>query len=148
MKEAGQTVDTFNARQATLYVGLQLEEMAEKLGVISGGAVSMADRHLLSSTASALRQLSDRFKVGFHMGDVLRSRRDALLDADIDLAWASLGAAFSTSSDTYGAIAEVARANLDKFVDGKALRDKQGKVMKPAGWRPPNLEPFVVPPCD
>ena len=37
------------------------------------------------------------------------------------------------------AFAEVHRSNMAKLVDGKVLRRKDGKVMKPEGWTPPEL---------
>jgi predicted HAD superfamily Cof-like phosphohydrolase len=47
--------------------------------------------------------------------------------------------------DVDGAWAEVARSNLCKIdaVTGKVIKNKNGKVMKPDGWTPPNLKPFV-----
>jgi len=44
-----------------------------------------------------------------------------------------------------GAWNEVARSNLAKIdkTTGKVIKRKDGKVMKPEGWSPPNLKPFV-----
>lgn len=143
METAGDRTDQFNARQITLYTGLQLEEMAEKLEAILAGAVSEDSRFELRRAISVLTELSEQFKKGIHLGDVLRGDRVALLDADIDLAWCSLGAAFSTSNDTDAAIGEVIRSNLDKFPGGVATRDVNGKILKPADWRGPQLELLV-----
>ncbi len=38
---------------------------------------------------------------------------------------------------------EVHRSNMAKLVDGKVLRRKDGKVMKPEGWAPPRLSRFL-----
>ena len=47
--------------------------------------------------------------------------------------------------DVDGAWAEVARSNLTKIdpVTGKVNKRKDGKVLKPEGWTPPDLKPFV-----
>lgn len=144
MEKGGQSVDRFDARQITLYTGLQCEELAEKLLVIAGGALTSAGRGELLKVVEMLNDMSERFKSGMHLGDVLRSDHAALLDADIDLAWVSMGAAYSVSSDAPGAFTEVAKANHAKFPNGVPLRNAQGKIVKPEGWRSPDLEPFVA----
>lgn len=144
MRAGEQTVDGFNATQATLYTGLQLEEMAEKLQAISTGCLTAAERTYLTDFASALMELSGEFKSGRHRGDIMRADREKLLDADIDLAWVSVGAAYSTSSNTSGAMGEVVRSNLDKVPGGVCRKDATGKIIKPFGWKGPNLSPFVA----
>lgn len=143
MSASDQPVDRFDAKMITLYTGLQLEEMAEKLEAIRGGCINGADRERLTYVIDQLDLLSDEFKRGLHLGDVLRCDHVALLDADCDLAWVSLGSAFSTSIDAEGAVDEVARSNLAKIVDGSVIRDVNGKIQKPAGWTPPDLTSFV-----
>lgn len=143
MTTGGMSTAGFNADQATLYMGLQLEEMAEKVEAVATGSISMQDKARLLTEADRLRVLSLEFKQGKHRGDVMRADREKLLDADIDLAWVSLGAAYSTSTNTSGAVAEVARANLDKFPGGIVLRDENGKIKKPNGWVAPDLSQFV-----
>ena len=41
------------------------------------------------------------------------------------------------------AFSEIHRSNMDKLVDGKALKRDDGKVIKPDGWKPPNLGQFL-----
>jgi predicted HAD superfamily Cof-like phosphohydrolase len=47
--------------------------------------------------------------------------------------------------DVQGAWDEVARSNLSKIdpVTGKVIKRNDGKVLKPEGWTPPDLKPFV-----
>lgn len=153
----GCTTDRYNTRQTALYIGLQLEELAEKFDAIygKGGFVLTED----------LRQWSDAFKAGHCDIPVSIADRAAMLDADIDLAWVTIGSALSQGADVEGASKEVARANLDKLVPcdehhlginrplndcpkcggrlAYAVKDANGKVTKPEGWRPPNIAPFV-----
>lgn len=133
----GCTTDSFNIRQTALYIGLQLEEMAEKLEAVWFNHPS----HILS----VLKSLSSGFKSGEFDSDVAAGDREAMLDADVDLAWVTIGSALSQGADVLGAMREVARANLDKIgPDGSVLKDENGKVKKPVGWRGPDNSPFVI----
>lgn len=144
MQTGGASTKGMNGEQACLYTGLQLEEMAEKLEAVATGCVNIRVTEHLELHAQLLRELSAEFKSGRHRGDILRANREALLDADIDLAWVALGGAFSIADDLSGAIAEVGRANLDKFPGGEVIRDENGKIKKPAGWRGPDLTPYFT----
>lgn len=157
----GCTTDCYNARQTALYTGLQLEEMAEKLEALG----------FRGGTSARLRILSDNFKRGCYDTLVESAGRAAMLDADVDLAWVTVGSMLSQGADVLGAMREVARANMSKLIgcractyDGKeeagvediicdgdlckgtrliAVKDANGKVTKPAGWTPPDIAPFV-----
>ena len=131
----GCTTDQFNVRQTALYIGLQLEEMAEKLEAFG----------LTGATFEHLRLLSKDMKEGKHDDRLANfGDREALLDADVDLAWVTIGSALSQGADVLGAMKEVARANLDKIgPDGSVIKDGNGKVRKPEGWRGPDIAPFV-----
>lgn len=133
----GCTTDRFNVRQTALYIGLQLEEMAEKLEAIGYAGDALLVR-LMKGT-------SEQFKSGSFDQLVETGDREAMLDADIDLAWVTIGSALSQGADVLGAMREVARANLDKIgPDGTVLKDENGKVKKPAGWRGPDIAPYVL----
>lgn len=122
----------FYAGQTALYTGMQFEELAEKMEVLQ-----------LPDIADTLRSIADKFKNGHLDSCFDKADRADMLDADIDLAWVTFGSAFSQGADVYGAFAEVARANLSKIVDGVVRKDSNGKVMKPDGWKPPDLYPFT-----
>jgi len=67
------------------------------------------------------------------------------LDALIDIMVVTAGALHSLGVDAQGAWNEVMRSNFDK-VDpetGLVIKREDGKVLKPQGWKPPNLKPFV-----
>lgn len=130
---AGCTTDQFDVRQTALQIGLQLEEMAEKLE-----AIFRIDKHM-----GDLRAMSAMFKDGTLDHIVAITNREALLDADVDLAWVTIGSMLSQGADVLGAMQEVARANLDKFPGGVVTKDTNGKVVKPDGWRGPDLSPYV-----
>lgn len=53
-------------------------------------------------------------------------------------------AGISKRADMHGAWCEVMRSNFAKISsDGKVKKREDGKVLKPEGWTPPNLESFV-----
>ena len=67
------------------------------------------------------------------------------LDALIDILVVTIGAIHSLGADAEGAWKEVMSTNFAKIDKdtGKVRKREDGKVLKPAGWTPPNLEPFV-----
>jgi len=67
------------------------------------------------------------------------------LDGCMDLIWVVLGYCYMRDYDVNGAWKEVARSNLSKIdsTTGKVNKRKDGKAMKPEGWTPPNLKPFI-----
>jgi len=66
------------------------------------------------------------------------------LDALIDILVVTIGAIHSMGSDAEGAWKEVMSTNFAKIgEDGKVRKREDGKVLKPVGWTPPDLKPFV-----
>ena len=67
------------------------------------------------------------------------------LDALIDILVVTIGAIHSMGADGEGAWKEVMMTNFAKIDKdtGKVRKREDGKVLKPIGWTPPNLKPFV-----
>jgi predicted HAD superfamily Cof-like phosphohydrolase len=67
------------------------------------------------------------------------------LDALIDIMVVTVGALHSLGVDAESAWNEVMRSNMAKIdpVSGKVLKRGDGKILKPADWTPPNLNPFI-----
>lgn len=67
------------------------------------------------------------------------------LDALIDILVVTIGAIHSMGADAEGAWKEVMKTNFAKIdkETGKVRKREDGKVLKPVGWVPPNLDPFV-----
>ena len=67
------------------------------------------------------------------------------LDALTDILVVTVDAIHSMGADGEGAWNEVMHTNFAKIdaVTGKVRKREDGKVLKPEGWTPPNLEPFV-----
>lgn len=67
------------------------------------------------------------------------------LDACMDMIWVILGFCHMKGYNVEGAWGEVARSNLCKIDSstGKVIRRHDGKILKPEGWKEPNLKPFI-----
>jgi predicted HAD superfamily Cof-like phosphohydrolase len=67
------------------------------------------------------------------------------LDALIDILVVTIGAIHSMGADAEGAWKEVMQTNFNKIdkETGKVRKREDGKVLKPVGWTPPDLKPFV-----
>lgn len=76
---------------------------------------------------------------------VWRNDRVEQLDALIDILVVTIGAIHSMGADAAGAWREVMRTNLAKVdpVTGLVRRREDGKVLKPQGWQPPDLAPYL-----
>ena len=71
-----------------------------------------------------------------------------ILDALIDILVVTAGAIHSMGADGEGAWKEVMRTNFAKIdrETGKVRKREDGKVLKPQGWTPPDLKPFLKKP--
>lgn len=67
------------------------------------------------------------------------------LDALIDILVVTIGAIHSMGADAEGAWKEVMRTNFAKIDrdTGRVRKREDGKVLKPQGWQPPQLQPFL-----
>ena len=68
-----------------------------------------------------------------------------VLDALIDILVVTIGAIHSAGFDAEGAWKEVMKTNFAKIDQetGKIRKREDGKVLKPLGWEPPDLKPFL-----
>jgi predicted HAD superfamily Cof-like phosphohydrolase len=68
------------------------------------------------------------------------------LDALIDILVVTVGAIHSMGADGEGAWKEVMATNFAKIdrETGKVRKREDGKVLKPIGWVPPDLKPYIL----
>ena len=133
-EDAGNTSDKFNKRQSALYVGLQCEELAEKLKVLG-----------LTVQAYQLDEIGGKFKAGKFDHHFHAVHCKEMLDADMDLIVVSVGAAMSQGANVEGAMAEVLRSNDSKRDSaGRLNKDDNGKIIKDPGYSPADLEPYLL----
>ena len=131
--DAKNTAHYFNVRQTALYTGLQCEEMAEKLQAIG-----------LHGAAADLDRLGKELKQGLWDKSVESGNPVKMIDADADIMVVTVGSAMSQGANFHGAMAAVLLANEKKrHADGKLYKDANGKIIKPAGWKEPDLSEYV-----
>ena len=77
---------------------------------------------------------------------VLAGDRVEQLDALLDILVVTIGAIHSMGADGEGGWKEVMRTNFAKIDKdtGKVRKREDGKVLKPVGWTPPELAPYIV----
>jgi predicted HAD superfamily Cof-like phosphohydrolase len=120
MKACEQTVGESNEDQFKLYLKLIKEEYNELL------------------EAQGLNQNLDR--IGYLPVDKVET-----LDALIDIMVVTVGALQSLGVDAEGAWKEVMSTNFAKIdsLTGRVRKREDGKVLKPVGWRPPELSKYI-----
>ena len=62
-----------------------------------------------------------------------------IADALADIIYIACGTAVSYGIPLDKVFEEVHRSNMAKLVDGKPLKREDGKVIKPEGWKPPDI---------
>lgn len=62
-----------------------------------------------------------------------------------DIIYIACGTAASYGIPLDRVFSEVHRSNMDKLIDGKALRREDGKILKPEGWVPPDIKKILWP---
>ena len=79
-------------------------------------------------------------KLAVERGDTVEQ-----LDALLDIIVVTVGAIHSAGHDGEGGWKEVMSTNFAKIdkETGKVRKREDGKVLKPANWRAPDLKPFV-----
>ena len=60
-----------------------------------------------------------------------------------DIIYIACGTAVSYGIPLDKVFEEVHRSNMAKLVDGKPLKREDGKVIKPEGWTPPDIESVI-----
>lgn len=64
----------------------------------------------------------------------------ALADGLADTVWVIMGMCSTLGIDFYKVWEEVYSSNVSKFTDGQLVKDENGKVQKPEGYKPPDIE--------
>ena len=122
---------TFN--DAMTQYGCHIEEVCEMLD-------AMGDRieaHQLTQLADWYKQTEYKDRPKSHTTNI------ELLDALADQIVTAVGVAYMMGFDIIGALEEVNASNWSKFVDGKAVTDENGKIIKGSDYFKPELDKFV-----
>lgn len=133
--------DAKNSKR-TVQLGVHFEEVAEMLGAL----VSKDDQALalIRKAEDALVQLSEYLKTNSKTTHIYPHSGNLLLDSLCDQAVTLAGVAYDYGYKFPQALREVNRSNFSKFVDGLPVFNETGKVMKGAGYTPPNLDAYIA----
>lgn len=71
----------------------------------------------------------------FELNDI-----EGISKESFDLIWVVIGLCLSKGIPLDEVWKVSAESNLAKIQDGKVIKNSEGKVMKPAGWTPPNIK--------
>jgi predicted HAD superfamily Cof-like phosphohydrolase len=87
-----------------------------------------------------IKEEFDEFRIAHREHDDVE-----MLDACMDMIWVILGFCHMKGYKVDAAWNEVARSNLAKIdaATGKVRKREDGKVLKPEGWKPPELDTYV-----
>lgn len=136
---AGHT-EQFDSRKVALYTGMLCEEFAEMIHSLNLSSLDAFHEMLVA--------YGNAFKKGTFDSGMENIDRVEFLDGCIDVAVIATGSAIVSGADVIPAFHHIADNNLSKYetdADGNyiVLRDANGKIMKPASYVRPNLEPFI-----
>lgn len=98
---------------------------------------------LLHEARVALKALASHLKANDRVITVLPEDRKDFLDSLCDQVVTASGVGQHCGFPVVEALAEVNDSNWSKFVDGKAIVDANGKIMKGPDYFKANLEQFV-----
>lgn len=125
----------------TVQVGCMLEEVREFFMTVT--TIDAPAMTALKQLTDALDLAGGLFKSSQVRIEIQDNLRAAALDALCDIEVTVNGVAYLSGFSKDGADEQVLGANDRKLVDGKPVILSGGKIGKPEGWRPPNLQPFV-----
>lgn len=129
-----QAVPNPTDKNKCIAIGVHLEEVAEMLEALQ-----------LTGDSVDMHNLASSFKLCQHwaMSATLRVDKIGLADSIFDQNVTSCGISNAFRFDHIGGLGEVNDSNYSKFVNGKAVFDKNGKIDKPEGYKPPDLAKFI-----
>jgi predicted HAD superfamily Cof-like phosphohydrolase len=104
-----------------------VKQLSDKARTFTTSEAALRSRLILEETAELLEALS-------------QNDLEGVADALVDLDYVVLGSGVTWGVNMNELHDEVHRANMAKFPGGKATLDENGKVIKPKGWKAPDVE--------
>ena len=126
----------------TVQLGVHFEEVAEMLAELVSRDQKAVE--LINDAEVALDRLSHYLKDNSSSVHIYPASDIGLLDSLCDQAVTLAGVAYDYGYKFPQALREVNRSNFSKFVDGLPVFNETGKVMKGAGYTPPNLDAYIA----
>lgn len=126
----------------TVQLGVHFEEVSEMLAELVTKDQKASE--LINDAEVALDRLAHYLKDNSSSVFVYPASDAGLLDSLCDQAVTLAGVAYDYGYKFPQALREVNRSNFSKFVDGVPVFNETGKVMKGAGYTPPNLDAYIA----
>lgn len=123
-----------NNRNLANYIAYTLSEIGEGLRAIDDPDLEELTQ-LLEDTSVCMRN-------GYFDFAIEKTDKVELLDCALDTAWTAIGMAHMLGH-AREAFNEVSDSNFSKFLDGVAVLDGTGKVVKGPHFFKPQLKPFL-----
>lgn len=120
-------------------LGVHFEEVVEMLETLKG--TTDASKALLLRSVSALHALANHLKETDN--SILVNDRVEMLDGLLDQIVTAVGVAHMLNMNVCAGLIEVNDSNYSKFVNGKAIFDENGKIIKGTNYFKPVLAKFV-----
>lgn len=127
----------------SVQIGCHIEEFVEFLDQLELPDPHSMSTHSMMVAGHLLSELAARLKRRLEVVRVPEEGRERALDALCDMEVTGNGVAYLAGFDKVSADQAVLAANEAKLVDGKPVILEGGKIGKPAGWKAPDLSPFV-----
>lgn len=130
-----------SAANLSVQIGCHLEEFVEFLSTLDFS--NSTDDNTMRVVISQLVPLSRMLKTQTAHARIRSLEREAALDALCDCEVTGNGVAYLAGFSKEEADRRVLAANDAKLVDGRPVILGGGKIGKPQGWKPPNLQDLV-----
>lgn len=101
----------------------------------TGEDVRSAWDHVGKQAMMHLGEELSEIEQAFDEGDVA-----GIADGLVDIVYVAIGMAHRLGLPFEDVWDEVHRANMAKFPDGQVFKNENGKITKPPGWKPPDIE--------
>lgn len=126
-------------REFNIQLGCHFEEIGESIRCLKSD--SRATNVLLSEVESFVNALAYGLKSG--QMNVRITDRVGFLDGLADQVVTAIGTGHCANMKIVEAIDRVNTSNWSKYIDGRPVFDENGKIAKPAGYKPPQLGDLV-----
>jgi predicted HAD superfamily Cof-like phosphohydrolase len=107
-------------------------------GILNSNQAVFPDENTRNLRMKLLKEEFDEYTEAEENNDFVE-----VADALADLIYIACGTAASYGIPLNEVFEEVHRSNMAKLVDGKPLKRADGKVIKPEGWTPPDIEGVI-----
>jgi predicted HAD superfamily Cof-like phosphohydrolase len=120
-----------------------LREFHEAFDLTRSKAPGLPSKDVRDLRINLLKEEWEEYLEGEATDDLIE-----IADALADMVYIAYGTAVAYGIRLDKVFEEVHSSNMSKLVDGKVIRREDGKILKPAGWTPPDINSVLFGPSD